>query len=411
MKIVIISDDTALCDTCSEMVSRLNLQDSEIVIGSQCDSSSGDLFVWDLDCDPVIPLEAGYRQSKRDLFVVQRNHLDTFLDRFPHAAASIALKPVNPAVLEAFLDQLTAQPKVQEQENLESAFRADRDALLQCLMRASLRLQEFEQNRTNFWARAAHDLRTPLTAASGYCELVLEERMGPLNREQKELLERAQHSLRKLIRMASAMFQLTVGKQVEGKLMLKRVRIQDCLKDAVREIQGFADEKNISLTVHLGDPGRQLYIEPVQIEQVMVNLLENACKFTPRDGAIQLRGYPVPWRGTDAAETIECDNQTDARSDSYGGYRVDVSDSGPGIAVEHLDHIFEEYVSYGDSERSAGGLGLAICRMILRAHHGEIWAETTESGATFSFVIPFNPPVIQQRTLDMPRSFFAASVS
>jgi signal transduction histidine kinase len=80
-----------------------------------------------------------------------------------------------------------------------------------------------------------------------------------------------------------------------------------------------------------------------------------------------------------------------------GAYRVDVSDSGPGIAPEYLPTIFEEYVSYGDpQDRSGGGLGLAICKMIVRAHSGEIWAEVGGPGTTFSFVLPCNRPVVAE---------------
>ncbi len=71
-------------------------------------------------------------------------------------------------------------------------------------------------------------------------------------------------------------------------------------------------------------------------------------------------------------------------------YRVDVSDTGPGIPEEHKNNIFEEYTSYsGSQDRSCGGLGLAICRMIVAHHKGVIWADNSQGGAVFSFVIPF----------------------
>jgi signal transduction histidine kinase len=74
-------------------------------------------------------------------------------------------------------------------------------------------------------------------------------------------------------------------------------------------------------------------------------------------------------------------------------YRVDIRDSGNSIPAEHIDHIFEEYTSYaGGRDRSGGGLGLAISRMIVDQHDGRIWAENTESGPMFSIVLPaFRP--------------------
>jgi signal transduction histidine kinase len=71
-------------------------------------------------------------------------------------------------------------------------------------------------------------------------------------------------------------------------------------------------------------------------------------------------------------------------------YRIDVRDSGVGILREQLNTIFEEFTSYsGGSDRSGGGLGLAICRMIMQQHDGKVWAENVEGGAMLSFVIPY----------------------
>jgi K+-sensing histidine kinase KdpD len=70
-------------------------------------------------------------------------------------------------------------------------------------------------------------------------------------------------------------------------------------------------------------------------------------------------------------------------------YRIDIVDSGGAIPEEHLEGIFEEYTSYaGGRDRSGGGLGLAICKMIVTEHEGHVWAENTETGPMFSFVLP-----------------------
>ena len=113
-----------------------------------------------------------------------------------------------------------------------------------------------------------------------------------------------------------------------------------------------------------------------------MNFLENACKFTPKGGMIEVRGYPACLSAYGSHAEAKISQQPDV-------YRVDVSDSGSGILPEHLENVFEEYTSYGGSQdRSGGGLGLAICKMILSAHRGRIWAENTSSGASISFVLP-----------------------
>lgn len=118
-----------------------------------------------------------------------------------------------------------------------------------------------------------------------------------------------------------------------------------------------------------------------------MNLLENACKFTPRNGHIKVVAYSVSaQRGIRTPPGIT--------AGKGAGFRIDVCDSGPGIPPELLPNIFEEYVSHGSAaDRSGGGLGLAICKMILQAHRGEIWIESGGNGTTFSFFLPFNEPV------------------
>jgi len=128
-------------------------------------------------------------------------------------------------------------------------------------------------------------------------------------------------------------------------------------------------------------------MDDVLVEQVLINLLENACKFTPRGGAIEIRGWPCRWDGRSRHSTP--DEQWLDHSEADNAYRLDIRDSGPPIPPSHLESIFEEYTSYnGGQDRSGGGLGLAICRMIISLHNGSVWAENTIDGPQFSFVLP-----------------------
>jgi signal transduction histidine kinase len=129
-------------------------------------------------------------------------------------------------------------------------------------------------------------------------------------------------------------------------------------------------------------------LEPGQIEQVLVNILHNACKFTPKGGHIQVNGSPYFWerRSTRAYAAAERRERSCREANAY---RIDIGNTGPAIPAEHIDSIFEEYTSYaGGSDRSGGGLGLAICRMIVAEHEGRIWAENTPAGPRLSFVLP-----------------------
>jgi len=153
----------------------------------------------------------------------------------------------------------------------------------------------------------------------------------------------------------------------------------------------FADSKQISISVDLADQAPPLYFEPGQIEQVLINLLDNACKFTHRQGEIEIRGYPFFWERREPRGKVvfgtDRRNQTSREPNSY---RIDIRDSGSPMPEEQLKGIFEEYTSYaGSRDRSGAGLGLAICGMILRQHNGRIWAENTEAGPLFAFVLPY----------------------
>ena len=263
--------------------------------------------------------------------------------------------------------------------------------MLQCLIQTNLKLQEYDQERTNFLARAIHDFRAPLTALCGYSGLLLGEELGPLTEDQKEVLQRMHYSAKRLSRMTSAMFQLSIGQHVETKPNFQQSDVRECIDQAVHELMPFADEKRISFSVELSPVEEPLFFERAQLEQVLINILDNACKFTPKQGLVEIQGYPFFWERR--RHTTSGPRKSDRRAKELhapNSFRVDIRDSGPGIAAEHLDRIFEEYTSYsGGQDRSGGGLGLAICRLILSRHQGRIWAESSSEGAVFSFVLPF----------------------
>jgi signal transduction histidine kinase len=257
------------------------------------------------------------------------------------------------------------------------AFRADRDELLQRLLETSLKLQQHDLENTNFLARALHDLRGPLTSLRGICGLLLEGEVGPLNPQQRELLQRMQSSAGRLGRMASGMFELSVQGRVQRTLQFEPGDIGNCVNRALQEVCASLQEKQLHVVSQIVPSRHKMYMETQQIEQLLIHLLENACKFTPRLGRIDVHGYPVPW---------EFDH---SNSD---GYRIDVKDSGPGIPPTMLEAIFEQNTLLaGAEDRSGGGLGLAICKLAVSAHGGRIWADSSENSATFSVVLPADP--------------------
>jgi len=387
MKIHLISNDAELYKMCSEIL--LDTRDLAHAFTLSLTSPEepwreADLYI--LDFQPNLPLPEHLNGNLlRHLFLVDRKDLPEFHRISGAVDGNVLLKPVTRATLKTFL-----VPAVTN--GAASFLRADRDEFLQCLIQTNLKLQEYDQDRTTFLARAVHDFRAPLTALSGYCGLLLSEPLGSLNENQREVLRRMQHSAKRLSRMASAMFELSVGRHVKRRPDLQPGDIRECLEQALHEITPFADEKSITITPELEPCGPGLLFEAGQIEQVLINILDNACKFTPKAGSIEIRGYPYFWerRGSRSTLPFAVERRRGNNHES-NSYRIDISDSGAAIPEEHLHRIFEEYTSYaGGRDRSGGGLGLAICRMIVNQHDGRVWAENRDSGPIFSFVLPIH---------------------
>jgi signal transduction histidine kinase len=391
MDVKLISQDGDLYRLCREILGDIPGHPWTITAVASEDADTGteaDLYLWDYRLHIPLPAHIGRCPSKH-LFLINRKDMAAFRQKTDSFEATILLKPVTRATLMAFLG--LAVSAYEERMSAASSLKADRDEILQCLIQTNLKLQEYDQDRTTFLARAVHDFRAPLTALSGYCGLLLGEPLGPLNENQKEVLQRMQHSAKRLSRMAAAMFQLSVGRQVKRRPELQKNDIRECLDQALHEIAPFADDKRISITVDFNPCDHSLYFECGQIEQVLINILDNACKFTPKGGSIEISGYPDFWeRRTATTAVTPAADRRHRMLREPNVYRVDIRDSGDAMPHEYLDHIFEEYTSYaGGRDRSGGGLGLAISRLIVVQHDGRVWAENTEAGPCFSFVLPF----------------------
>ncbi len=396
MRIHLVSEDPELYRLCRNALVPLALGDFEFVRGRAFGPEpSADLYIWDYRPESPPDPSQFTPDPGRNIFLVAREELESFWQDHSSAVACVLLKPVNPAALGTFLKQALARTP-QNGPDPPAPSELEREKLLQCLLQASLRLQEYDQDRTNFLARALHDFRAPLTAVNGYCGLLLGQKLGPLTDPQSEVLQRVQRSVKRLSRLASGMFQLSLHTPIRRDPEMQLGSIEDCIEHAVKELLPIAEHKRINVTLQLDPSLRPLWFDASQIEQVMANLLDNACRFTPKGGLISVCGFPFMWdRRCNRMNGLNGMNERRmVHVNEPNAFRVEIRDSGPGIDAERLDRVFDEYTSYGgDHDRSGAGLGLAICRMIISAHYGRIWAESNGGeGAVFSFVLPFSQP-------------------
>ena len=387
MHVCLVSGDQKLRHSVSEIVGSgfFSIAPGEPLV-------EADFYVFDFQPSLILPRFGP--NFGNHLFLVDPKDLTSFGHQISGTPGCILLKPFARRAFEAFLDSFRQTWEAKYNRQQAERFRSERDELLQHLLQANLSLQEYDQERTRFLARALHDFRTPLMSLRGICGLLLEGEIGPLNPQQRELLQRVENSSARLARLSSGMFELSVEGRVQRCLQFEPGNIESCIQNALHEVSALVYEKQLVVDSQAALPPKTLFMESQRIEQLLINLLENACRFTPRGGRIEVRGYAVCW-----------DFNHFAPKNSPGfpnGYRIDVRDSGPGIEPGMLDAIFEQYTpAVGPADRSGGGLGLAICKLAADAHKGRVFAASSKEGAVFSLVLPFDPRLAEGRVAHM----------
>jgi len=401
MEIRLVSPAEDLYQLCREIVATMSNCGCALSVTADDPGSDADLYIWDFQPTLSVPVRLQPDPAKH-LFLVDRNDLSCFYRNTQMPDVHLLLKPVSRAMLTAFLG-FTASL------HSEDALRADRDQMLQCMIQTNSKLQQTDQGQINFLARAIRDFRAPLIALNGYCGLMQSGSLGPLTELQREVLRRMQNSAKRLSRATSALFQLNFGRRPEGRPQMMSQDIVRCIQQALDDVAAFASEKRITITADFWPCEERLYFEADQMEQVFLSLLDNACKFSPKHGSIEIRGYPYLWERS-AAGLLPVPSNGE-NPDTPNSYRVDVRDSGPPVPNDHVCRIFEEHAPYtGMRDRSGGGLGLALSRMIVDQHQGRVWVQNTDSGPMFSLVLPMRLEAQAGRTPERIDRFEAADV-
>lgn len=349
-----------------------------------------DVVIWNYQPGDIPPVSGNEVSSKPlILFMVSEAELRGLKFVIGERATNFILKPVQRDNVEAFLRAVSSASPKEGRPSVSAieSMRDQRDDLLRALMQANVRLQEYGRERTNFLTRAVHDFQAPLSALTGYCGLLMSGRLGPVSTQQREVLVRMRQSAIHLSELTEGMLDLSTGLQADREPALRETDLRQCVQQALDKAQPLIDEKSIDVSVDLTPPAGPLLVDSSKLEQVCSTLVYNACRFSPRGGYLEVVGYSFRANcGADPA--VSFGQRRD--SESSNCYRVDFRDAGPEIKSPSLADIFEEHISsLSGYARADAGLGLARCRMIIAQHGGHIWAENSDSGAVFSFVLPF----------------------
>jgi signal transduction histidine kinase len=217
----------------------------------------------------------------------------------------------------------------------------------------------------------SHELRTPVTVVTGYARLLLSEKVGSLNEEQRGFVEESLKSCRRMNAFIANLLENSRDAGHDAPLQVHEASLEPTLEGVVSSFKPLFDEQGMVARLDLRPDTPAARFDPVRIEQVVSNLLANALKYSGPGGEITVATRPL---------------QEDGRL----WVEVSIADQGAGVPERERERIFERYVRVGEHSRAGGlGLGLAICRRAVEAHGGVIGVtDSDRGGARFWFTLP-----------------------
>ena len=270
---------------------------------------------------------------------------------------------------EELLARIKNQLRIHRQERELEAKANQLQELYSKLETINGELRELSLRKSEFVSIVSHDLRTPLAAIGGFVDNLLDGIAGPLTDKQRRYLDRIQANLGRLVRMINDLLDLSKIEAGTMQLALKTFSIADFAESLVDNLQVLARGKTISLRAAIEDKQLLIQGDPDKLTQVLTNLVQNACKFTPEGGEVRL----------------------EIGSGETGFIRICVADTGCGIPPEETAHVFDKFYrgSSSKGEARGAGLGLAIAKHFVELHQGRIWVESTPGeGSRFFLTIP-----------------------
>lgn len=248
----------------------------------------------------------------------------------------------------------------------------------EALVAAKEEAERSNRFKDQFLSTMSHELRTPLNAVVGFSDLLSEQHYGPLNAKQVRYVDHIRSGGKHLLRLINDILDLSRIEAGRLQLAIENVAVRSALSEVIDTMRPLADKKGQTLS-HGSVSSVAVRADSTRFKQILMNLVGNAVKFTPEGGKIELHVK-------DFEEFV----------------RVEVRDSGPGIAPEEQKRIFEAFyrLSHADKNTEGTGLGLAITRRLVELQGGQLGIESrTEGGSCFYFTLPVVPEVVEGRKM------------
>ena len=372
MNILIIDDDPNARKTMGKILSAKGFEVEEAGTGDDairsCRTKFFNLALIDVRLPDTSGLEVlkavrGINEDTIAIMMTGYASLDSSIEAMNKGAYSYITKPVN---MDA---ALVVIGKGLEKQRLS----LENKRLLKELQEANDKLKQLDKRKSDFVANVSHEFKNPLAVIKEALSQVLDGLTGEINPKQKNIIEVVKNNIERLIRLVTDL--LDLAKIESGKMEMRRenfdmvILINEILANYKRELE----KKEISLKTDIQKDAGAVSADRDKISEVVINLLNNAIKYTPAGGEVGIK-------------LIGKENEL----------YCEVSDTGPGIPEEYKDKIFDKFERITAEKIEGTGLGLPIAKDIVGLHNGRIWVESPawenlpigRQGSRFIFVLP-----------------------
>ncbi len=379
-KIIVVDDEpgtrVTLCgileDVGYKVVGLKNGSEAvEAIRKNRFDTIITDIRLPDIGGMEILELAKEMNPDAAVIIITGYASIETAVDAVNQGAYAYFVKPVNPDEIKtAIANVLRQQRLLQENKRLvESLQRANK-----LLYEANERLKKSAEAKSEFMAHMSHEIRTPLNVIIGFSELLLDEVPGKINDEQRQCLNDILNSSQHLLTIISDILDLSKIEAGKVELRLKRTSIASVIESMKSAMTAMLASKNQTLEITVDEAIPPFPVDRDRIEQVLLNLLSNATKFTADGGIIKIKA---------------------TRNDEW--CEIAVIDNGIGIRKEDQEKIFQAFCQIDDplvKGKGGSGLGLTIAKQIVEQHGGRIWMESEYGkGSRFTFTLPLAKPV------------------